>query len=111
MSTVRPLEVRLAQAWPPHAWEDVSVLVAVSGGPDSVALLSALRRLKTGGQGRLLAAHFNHRLRGPDADADEAFVVGLCREIGVPCEVGRASPGQWAGDGNGLGGCRTPVPL
>jgi tRNA(Ile)-lysidine synthase len=77
-------------------------LAAVSGGADSVALLRALQALKTGGQGRLLAAHFNHGLRGAASDADEAFVVQLCKQIGVPCEVGRAPPGRstaWAQDG------------
>src|SRR6185312_11668861 len=65
----------------------------VSGGPDSVALLRALVSLKaqTGGVGRLAAAHFNHGLRGAESDRDERFVVELCGEVGVPCEVGRAA--------------------
>lgn len=68
----------------------MTVLVAVSGGSDSVALVRALYALKTEGAGRLAAAHFNHRLRGEAADADEAFVVELCAGLGVRCEVGRA---------------------
>ena len=96
MSALYPLEAKLAQTWPPAAWHDVSVLVAVSGGPDSVALLRVLRTLKTEGDGRLLAAHFNHRLRDEESDADEAFVSDFCGGIDVPCEVGRAAPGQLA---------------
>jgi tRNA(Ile)-lysidine synthase len=91
MSPLHHFEKRLGDAWPPAAWRDLSVLVAVSGGPDSVALLRALRRLKEGddgaaGTGRLVVGHVNHRLR-PEADADEAFVRELARSLGVPCEA------------------------
>lgn len=85
-------EQQLAARWPPGDWQDVTIFVAVSGGADSVALLRGLRNLKSGGEGRIVAAHFNHRLRGAESDADEAFVVELCRKIGIACEVGRAEP-------------------
>jgi tRNA(Ile)-lysidine synthase len=53
-------------------------VVAVSGGPDSVALLRALLLLRTEGTvGPLLVAHLNHHLRGVESDADEAFVRAL----------------------------------
>ena len=58
-------------------------VVAVSGGADSVALL---RSLHACGQ-ELTAAHVNHKLRGADSDADEAFVRDLCATLGVPCRV------------------------
>ena len=94
-----PLETRLSAAWPPSAWSDVTVLVAVSGGGDSVALLRAMAALKSGGEGRLCAAHLNHHLR-PDADEDERFVVDLCGRLGVACEVGHVDVGGLtAGDG------------
>src|SRR4051812_13753002 len=57
------------------------VLVALSGGPDSVALflcmleLSKKRDLKF----ELVAAHLNHGIRGADADADEDFCRKLCK--------------------------------
>jgi len=98
MSTSHPLESALAAAWPPLAWQDVTVLLAISGGADSVALIRVMVALKRQGPGRLAAAHFNHRLRGEEADHDEAFVVGLCRRLGVPCEVEHAGAGQLAGD-------------
>ena len=63
MSAFHPLETRLADAWPPEDWQDVTVLLAVSGGADSVALLRAMVALKTTGEGRLVAAHLNHQLR------------------------------------------------
>jgi tRNA(Ile)-lysidine synthase len=47
-------------------------VVAVSGGPDSVALLRAMQELA--GAAPLVVAHLNHQLRGPESDADEAFV-------------------------------------
>jgi tRNA(Ile)-lysidine synthase len=50
-------------------------VVAVSGGPDSVALLRAL--LTARGAAPLVLAHLNHQLRGSDSDADEAFVAAL----------------------------------
>lgn len=65
------------------------VLTAVSGGPDSVALLHLLHALSPRlGIEQLSVAHFNHRLRGPAADGDAAFVAGLCRDLGLDCQVG-----------------------
>ncbi len=93
-------EQRLAAAWRPEQWGDVSVVAAVSEGPDSVALLRALAALKTTGPGRLWAAHFNHRLRGQEADEDQAFVDQLCRRLGVACHMGQAEmPVVPVGDG------------
>src|SRR5205807_9118913 len=53
------------------------IAVAVSGGADSVALLRALLELR-GDLGIVLSvAHFNHRIRGAEADRDEQFVRAL----------------------------------
>ncbi len=96
-----PLESKLAAAWPPSDWADVTVVAAVSGGCDSVALLRALHAIRATGPGRICVAHLNHRLR-PSADGDEQFVVDLCRRLGVTCDVGRADVDRWAvesGDG------------
>jgi tRNA(Ile)-lysidine synthase len=98
---LHPLEDKLAETWPPSAWADVTVLMAVSGGGDSVALLRAMAALKTGGEGRLCAAHLNHRLR-PDAEDDERFVVDLCGRLDVRCEVGHVDAGQMAASGDGI---------
>ncbi len=60
------------------------VLVSVSGGPDSVALLSLLHRLSSSWGLRLTAAHFNYGLRGEESEEDQAFVEELCRRHDVP---------------------------
>jgi tRNA(Ile)-lysidine synthase len=66
------------------------VVAAVSGGPDSVALVHLLRAaLPEVGAALVGLAHLHHGLRGEDADADEAFCLGLAGELGLPCEVER----------------------
>ncbi len=67
-----------------------TVLVGVSGGADSVALLVALRRLCGEGPPRLHVAHFNHGIRGRAAAADEVFVRRLAERLGLACSIGRA---------------------
>ena len=66
-----------------------TVLCAVSGGRDSMALLHLLSALAEERGFRAAAAHFNHRLR-PTADRDEAFVRDWCREHDIPltCRAG-----------------------
>ncbi len=69
------------------------VLVALSGGPDSVALLLALHEAEQAGalpgNSRLAgAAHFHHGLRAADADADAAFAAATCASLGLPCLIG-----------------------
>ena len=105
MEYAKPLtfEQHFAISWPPHEWRDVTVMIAVSGGPDSVALLRAMQVVKTevGGPGRLIVAHFNHRLR-PEADDDARFVAALAGQLNLPFEQGAAEVANLAaqrGDG------------
>jgi tRNA(Ile)-lysidine synthase len=65
--------------------------VAVSGGPDSVALLSALVALAPGRGLGLVALHVNHALR-PEADQEQHLVETLCRRWQVPCIVETLPP-------------------
>jgi tRNA(Ile)-lysidine synthase len=65
------------------------VLVAVSGGPDSVALLHLLMRLGPLLGLELGVAHFDHGLRGADSRGDAAFVADLAQRLGLPCHLGR----------------------
>ena len=100
---LHPFETCLAASWPPVEWKDITILVAVSGGGDSVALLRGLLALKLPGEGRLIAAHVNHKLRGADSDADETFVRELCRQMGLACEVATAKVDPTAGSrGQGI---------
>lgn len=57
--------------------------VAVSGGADSVALLRLLEELRAELGVRLVVLHFNHQLRGAEADADEGFVAELAADHGL----------------------------
>jgi tRNA(Ile)-lysidine synthase len=94
-------ERRLAENWAPSDWSDLTVLVAVSGGADSIALLRGLAALRRPGPGRLIVAHLNHALR-PESAEDERFVVELSRDLSLNCEVGRANVAERAaeiGDG------------
>ncbi|MBM4283986.1 MAG: tRNA lysidine(34) synthetase TilS [Deltaproteobacteria bacterium] len=65
------------------------VLVAVSGGPDSTALLHLLCRLRDRLDLRLGVAHFDHGLRGQDSRDDAAFVEDLARRLHLPFHPGR----------------------
>ncbi|MGB8991122.1 MAG: tRNA lysidine(34) synthetase TilS [Desulfobaccales bacterium] len=65
------------------------VLVAVSGGPDSVALLHLLTRLHPFLSLDLGVAHYDHGLRGDDSRGDAAFVAGLAKSLDLPCHLGR----------------------
>ena len=67
-------------------------MVAVSGGPDSVALLLALAELRPIWSLDLTAAHVNYGLRGLESDGDESFVRNLCGRLSVPLQVQRVEP-------------------
>jgi tRNA(Ile)-lysidine synthase len=68
------------------------VVVAVSGGADSLCLLGVLHALCTPGRYRpnvsLVVAHLDHGLRGEQGKADAQFVAALAAELGLPCRVG-----------------------
>ena len=65
-----------------------TVLCAVSGGADSVCLLHILHSLQSELDFHLVAAHYNHRLRGSESHRDEVFVRDLCGDWDIPCYVG-----------------------
>ena len=77
---------------PPAGDPPETVVVATSGGPDSVALLLTLaevvrsRRLPV----TLVVAHLHHGLRDSTADADQVFVENLAARLGLECETARA---------------------
>lgn len=67
-----------------------TVVVGVSGGPDSLCLLHILRALSPELSLTLIVAHLHHGLRGDEADADAEFVRQLAADWGLPCEIGHA---------------------
>jgi len=64
---------------------DESLLIGLSGGTDSVALLHLLLEQ---GHRNLILCHFNHQLRGTESDTDEIFVKNLATSLQLPFELG-----------------------
>ncbi len=85
-----------------HLPRGAHAVLAVSGGPDSMALLHAASCLRTPLDLRLTCAHFNHHLRGADADADERFVREQCALLGMPFVSGGADVAAEALTGESL---------
>ncbi|MDY6950888.1 MAG: tRNA lysidine(34) synthetase TilS [Thermodesulfobacteriota bacterium] len=75
--------------------EDI-VVVGVSGGPDSVALLHCLVALKERRCLNVVVAHLNHQLRGETASQEAVFVKSLALRLGVPCEIGERDVASYA---------------
>jgi len=63
------------------------LLVAISGGPDSVCLLHILVKLQEELDIRLHVAHLNHQLRGAESEADAQYVSNLAHQLGIPATV------------------------
>ena len=64
-----------------------AVVVGLSGGADSIALVSALNSIKSEYSLKIVATHVNHGLRGAEADRDESFVKDFCNDRGIECHV------------------------
>jgi len=63
------------------------LLVAVSGGPDSVCLLHILLNLRDKPGIELHIAHLNHQLRGAESEADARYVTELAQRLGIPATI------------------------
>jgi len=72
-----------------------TVVVAVSGGADSLCLLGVLETLCRPSVS-LVVAHLNHGLRGEPACADAAWVAALAGELGLPCRLGECDVAELA---------------
>ena len=76
-----------------------TVVLGVSGGPDSLCMFHVLRQLAEEYDVKLHVAHLNHGIRGQEADDDADFVSELCESYDVPCTVERvdvpALASQW----------------
>lgn len=81
--------------------QGAGILVACSGGPDSLALLMLLWQLRARYHLRVAAAHFEHGIRGAESHADAAFVKAFCQEQGIPFRMGNGDVPSYAEE-NGL---------
>ncbi len=72
------------------------IVVAVSGGLDSMVLLRVLDRLSARHKWKLAVAHFNHQLRGKESDADERLVRQTAKQLGWPAQCESADVRQFA---------------
>ncbi|MDO8462541.1 MAG: tRNA lysidine(34) synthetase TilS, partial [Deltaproteobacteria bacterium] len=70
-----------------------SVIIALSGGPDSVVLTHLLKRLEKEQALQLFAVHINHKLRGRESDQEAVWVKKFCKKLNLPCEV---IPLEWS---------------
>ena len=79
------------------------IIVAVSGGIDSMVLLDVLAKPELPLRARLVVAHFDHQLRGEDSEADAAFVEQAASASGLPFEEGSGDTRRRAAEtGEGL---------
>lgn len=89
-AAIAPLRQALAAALTACDMRGKTLLVAVSGGGDSLALLYALHQAQAEFDLRLCGAHLNHTLRGAESDADAAFVAAAFRRLEMPYTLQRA---------------------
>lgn len=84
---IAEIEARISGTMEKHAMLEgcTALVVACSGGADSMALLHALSRLEF----PILAAHVNHQLRGDEALRDEQAVQDFCEEYRIPFRIHR----------------------
>ena len=83
-AAIDALQRRVASALGKHELRGKRLLVAVSGGPDSLALLHALWQLRDEHELRLYGAHLNHGLRGAESDADAEFTADTFKRLEIP---------------------------
>lgn len=74
------------------------VVVAISGGPDSVCLLHILHRLSEEYEIHIYGAHLNHNFRGMEAQKDAQYVNKLCEELNIMCFIKSMDVGKYAKD-------------
>ncbi len=79
-----------------------TVLCALSGGADSMALLHLLKDMSASLRFTLWAAHYNHKLRGAESQRDEDFVIDTCRALEIPLILGEGDV-ELAAKSQGLG--------
>lgn len=78
--------------------EGARILLAVSGGVDSIALLDIFAQIAEIKKYNISVAHFNHNLRGASSDRDEAAVKQICDKYGIKCYVGSENIMKYAAE-------------
>lgn len=63
-----------------------SIVIGVSGGPDSICLLNVLNNLKEKLNIKIFVAHINHMIR-PEADSETEYVKDFCNKLGIECYI------------------------
>ena len=76
------------------------IVIGVSGGADSVALLRALHAVRDDYNLTLIVCHINHKIRPGSAERDQRFVEELCQKLGVNCYVKEARVEELAREWN-----------
>lgn len=91
----------MAEAKETGWWQEgISVVAAVSGGPDSMALLHLLKTMAADTPFRIVVAHVNHQFRGAESDAEAELVRSVAEQWGLPCEIASLNiPGYMADTG------------
>ena len=86
---ILPLEERVLNFIKEHrlATKGQILLVAVSGGQDSVCLLLVLKKLQSTLGIKLHVAHLDHQLRGTESAGDARYVAGLAQQLGIPATI------------------------
>lgn len=93
----------VTKSWSMDFWRSHGVLLAVSGGVDSTALLHLMADAakEAGVSGGLAVGHVNHALRGGESDGDADFVQNLAGELGLPFFSYRITEDDWKSDATG----------
>lgn len=87
---VKLLEATIHSILSYYCEEGATLIVGVSGGPDSMALLYLLNKHAAPHRLNLIAAHVNHQLRGEESERDQALVEKTCTALGIKLEIKRA---------------------
>ena len=78
-----------------YSHNETTLVVGISGGPDSTALLHALVAVKDSHGLSLHAGHLNHNFRGQEAEDDAVFAEELARSLGLPVTVVKEDPHEY----------------
>jgi tRNA(Ile)-lysidine synthase len=77
---------RVFEVLPLPKWQRHTVLLGVSGGADSVAMLRIVHEItQNQGLGKVIVCHANHQMRGQDSQLDQQFVEQLCDQLQLEC--------------------------